>query len=58
MWWIELIIVCIFATIMVPIEKRISRSVTKKWLAGIITVVVGTLLISPFTILYKYLTEE
>ena len=53
-----MIIVCVFATIMVPIEKRISRSVTKKWLAWIITVVVGTLLISPFTILYKYLTAE
>ena len=57
MWWIELIIVCVFAMIMVPIEKSIYRSVTKKWLAWIITVVVGTLLISPFTILYRYLTE-
>ena len=58
MGWIELIIVCVFATIMFPIEKRISRSVTKKWLAWIITVTIGTLLISPFIILYKYLTEE
>ena len=53
-----MIIVFVFATIMIPIEKRISRSVTKKWLAWVITVVVGTLLISPFTILYKYLTEK
>ena len=58
MWWIELIIAFVFVTIMVPIEKRIYRSVTKKWLAWIITVVIGILLISPFAILYKYLTEE
>ena len=58
MWWIELIIVCVFATIMIPIEKRIYRSVTNKRLAWILTVVIGTLLISPFTILYKYLTED
>ena len=53
-----MIIAFVFVTIMVPIEKRIYRSVTKKWLAWIITVVIGILLISPFAILYKYLTEE
>ena len=58
MWWIELIIICVFAMIMVPIEKRIYRSVTKNWLAWIISVVIGIILLYPCAILYKYLIEE
>ena len=53
-----MIIVCVFAMIMVPIEKRIYRSVTKNWLAWIISVVIGIILLYPCAILYKYLIEE
>lgn len=58
MEWVKSIIVCVFALIMIPIEKRVCQYVTKKWLALIITFVIGIILVLPCAILYRYLIEE
>ena len=55
MYWIQLIIIIIFVIIMVPIEKRVNRSVSKKWLAWVITFAIGIIIAFSFVLVYKYL---
>ena len=45
MWIVTLIIVLIFSYIMQPIQKWVYAKISKKWLAYIVTVLIGVVIL-------------